>query len=523
MDDAPRFPRAAGILLHPTSLPSPFGIGDVGAGARAFVDWLVDAGCTAWQILPLVPPGAGYSPYASQSALAGNALLLDLEDLVRRGLLQAHEIVPPSGISPDKVMWDVVVPAKQRLITTACERLRHRDDGKAMMARFRAENPWADDDALYVALKAANHQRAWWEWPTPLKNRESAALDEARAIHQAAIEIRLLEQALFAEQWGAMRRYANERQVRIIGDIPIYVADDSVDVWANRRFFQLNDNGQPTHVAGCPPDAFAVKGQWWGSPLYRWDELAKDNHRWWVQRLQQNLSMCDVVRIDHFRGFCGYWSIPADAEDARAGSWRRGPAKALFDDLQAALGGALPIIAEDLGVITDDVRALRDGVGLPGMKVLQFAFGAGNDNEYLPHHHVPDSVVYTGTHDNDTTGGWWLSESDHTRDHVRRYLRVDGNDIVWDLIRVAMLSVAHTAVVPFQDILTLDSGARMNVPGLEHGNWAWRVRKDAFHPNLSSRLKELVVLGDRAPLSAEQRAAKAKKKAEHEAAATPTD
>lgn len=523
---AGHFPRGAGVLLHPTSLPGRHGIGDLGAGARSFVDWLKDARCTAWQILPLVPPGAGYSPYASQSALAGNALLLDLDALGARGLLSEQERQAPASVSQDQVHWEAVTAFKQQRVQLACERLRHTDDGKAILASFRAANSWADDDALYVALKEVHHQAAWWTWPALLKNRNDAALDEARITHAPAIERRILEQALFLEQWLALKAYANNAGVRIIGDVPIYVADDSVDVWANREFFQLNNDGTPTHVAGCPPDAFAETGQWWGSPLYNWDALKADGHAWWIRRLKKNLELCDVVRIDHFRGFAGYWSIPVTAKDARGGSWKRGPGRALFDDLQAALavdGAPLPIIAEDLGVITDDVKALRDGVGLPGMKVLQFAFGAGHDNEYLPHHHVADSVVYTGTHDNDTTQGWWRAEGEHTRDHVRRYISRDGSDIVWDMIRLAMMSVAHTAVVPYQDILTLDSGARMNVPGKEHGNWAWRVRADAFHPNLSQRLRELVVLSDRAPIGAEALAARTRKKAELEASVIPLD
>jgi 4-alpha-glucanotransferase len=491
------FPRAAGVLLHPTSLPSRHGIGDVGAGARSFLDWLQAAGCRHWQILPLVPPGGGWSPYASLSSFAGNPLLIDLDDLVARGLLERDEVEPEHTFDPDRVEWDRVVAFKQARIDTACERLATTEEGRVMAARFRRAQPWIDDDALFMALKARHGGRPWWEWSAPLRDRDVDALQAARSELHAAIERRVLEQALFEEQWHALRLAAAGRGITLIGDIPIYVADDSVDVWAHRHLFQLGDDLRPTQVAGCPPDVFSETGQWWGSPLYRWDEMKKDGHAWWVARLKRNLDLCDVVRIDHFRGFAGYWSIPSTAKDASFGKWLDGPGMALFDDFRRALGHELPIIAEDLGVITEDVEALREGIGLPGMKILQFAFGAGDDNSYLPHHHVENCVIYTGTHDNDTTLGWWQKESDATRDHVRRYLACDGSNIVWDMIRTVMLSVAHTAIVPFQDVLALDSGARMNMPGLASGNWGWRVRREAFHPNLSSRLRDVVSLGDR--------------------------
>jgi 4-alpha-glucanotransferase len=490
------FPRSAGVLLHPTSLPSRHGIGDVGAGARAFVDWLAQAGCTAWQILPLVPAGSGWSPYASQSALAGNPLLIDLDALVEAGALTAAEATPPRAFNLDRVEWDDVVAFKMDRLSLACARLAQ--DSLPIEA-FTAAQPWVVDDALFVALKAEHHGQPWWQWAQPLKDRDPAALAEARVRLRDAIARRVVEQAVFEEQWQRLRHYANDRGVRIVGDVPIYVADDSVDVWANRAFFQLDDDGRPTHVAGCPPDIFAETGQWWGSPLYRWDVLKADQHRWWVQRMKRNLDLCDVVRIDHFRGFAGYWSIPATAPDARSGSWVPGPGMDLFNDLRAALGDNLPVIAEDLGVITDDVVALREGVGLPGMKILQFAFGAGADNAFLPHHHVENGVVYTGTHDNNTTRGWWQAEPAATREHVREYLGSTDASITWDLIKAAMLSVAHTAIVPLQDVLDLDGGARMNMPGLTDGNWAWRVRIEAFHENLSRRLKALAVLGDRLP------------------------
>ncbi len=491
------FPRGAGVLLHPTSLPSRHGIGDVGAGARAFVDWLQAAGCQRWQILPLVPVGGGWSPYASLSSLAGNPMLIDLDDLVGRGALAPIDVEPGSSFHQDKVDWHRVVEWKSAVLQRACDRLASTSAGQELIGKFRAAQPWVDDDALFIALRQKHKLQPWWQWPKALKDREPEALDRARADLTPAIERRIVEQALFNDQWHQLKSYAGHRGVSFIGDIPIYVADDSADVWSNRHLFQLGDNGQPTHVAGCPPDAFSETGQWWGSPLYNWDAMKREHHKWWVARLQRNLELTQIVRIDHFRGFAGYWSIPATAKDARGGTWVDGPGMALFEDIQKALGKDLPVIAEDLGVITDDVVEVRDTVGLPGMKILQFAFGAGSDNAYLPHAHVPNSVVYTGTHDNDTTLGWWRSANDHTKDHVRRYFGRDGNDVVWDFIRACMQSPAHTAIIPFQDILTLDSGARLNTPGLTDGNWAWRVRLDAFHPNLSARLREAVELGGR--------------------------
>ena len=498
---ATAFPRSAGVLLHPTSLPSRHGIGDVGAGARSFVNWLAHAGCQRWQILPLVPVGDSWSPYASLSALAGNPLLIDLDDLVTRGLLSKEEAEPTSAFHRDNVDWATVPAFKQSRIDKACDRYAKTKHGQETLARYRHHEPWVDDDALFIALKNANDGKPWWEWERALKARDPAALTKARNDLRPQIERRVLEQALFEEQWQGLRAYARSKGVSLIGDAPIYVADDSADVWAHQEFFQLDDVGQPTHVAGCPPDAFSETGQWWGSPLYRWDVLKAAGHQWWIERIRRNLALTDIVRIDHFRGFAGFWSIPKTAKDARGGIWLEGPGQALFDDVQKALGPNLPIIAEDLGVITDDVIALRDRVGLPGMKILQFAFGAGHDNAYLPHHHVENCVIYTGTHDNDTTLGWWKSEADHVRDHVRKYLGRDGNDVVWDLIRVAMLSVAHTAIIPMQDVLTLDSGARLNTPGLATGNWSWRVRLDAFHENLSTRLRGLIELGYRLPHS----------------------
>ncbi len=495
-DTTTAFPRSAGVLLHPTSLPSPHGVGDLGAGARAFVDWLHDARLTRWQVLPLVPPGPGGSPYSSPSAFAGNPLLIDLEALVAQGLL-AKADVEGERFDADRVDWAKVHPWKSERIALAARKMASLDTGRAKLEAFREENPWVVDYALFTALRERFDYQPWRQWPKHLARRERSAVQKAEAELSPRVEQIVAEQCLFDEQWAALRAYCAEKGVSIIGDIPIYVDLDSVDVWCNRDQFLLDDDGRPLGVSGVPPDAFTDKGQLWGNPLYDWKRMKQDKHAWWVARMRRVLSLCDVVRIDHFRAFAAYWAVPFGDEDARGGQWVRGPGLAVFEDIAAALG-KLPIILEDLGVITPDVEELRDSTGLPGMKVLQFAFGEGPDAKYLPHNHVPNCVVYTGTHDNDTALGYWQHAPEYVKEHVRSYLARDGGDFVWDFVRTAFASVAHTAVVPMQDVLCLDSGARMNMPGSESGNWAWRVRVDAFHPSLSGRLRHLAELYGRA-------------------------
>ena len=490
------FPRSGGILLHPTSLPSPHGIGDLGAGARAFVRWLKAAGLTRWQVLPLVPPGPGGSPYSSPSAMAGNPLLIDLHGLVAEGFLDQADVVAPA-FAQDAIDWAVVLPWKQERLQRATKRMIATPAGRARVDAFLEENPWASDHALFVALKERFDGRAWTTWPKELALHTPGAVDAARIELAPRILEIAAEQCLFDEQWHALRADCAANGVTIIGDIPIYVDLDSVDVWTHRDQFLLSPEGVPLGVSGVPPDAFTEKGQLWGNPLYDWKRMRHDNHKWWVARMKRVLSLCDVVRIDHFRAFAAYWAVPYGDEDARGGTWVKGPGLAVFDDIKSALG-ELPIILEDLGVITPDVEELRDMTKLPGMKVLQFAFG-DPDGAYLPHNHVPNSVVYTGTHDNDTALGYWKSAPDYVKEHIRRYLARDGGDFVWDLIRTCFASVAHTAIVPMQDVLALDSGARMNMPGSDSGNWAWRVREAAFHESLSSRLRDLAGLYARLP------------------------
>ena len=485
--------RAAGVLLHPTSLPGPFGMGDLGASARRFVDWLTDAEVGVWQILPLVPPGAGWSPYATHASMAMSPWLIDPVELREEGLLDHGDLEAPRS-HPDRVDYVAATRWKALRLRKATARLGAGHPLGAELHAMRERAPWAEEVALFEAIHAAQDHQPWWAWPAPLRDRDADALAAARRELAAEVEHHATVQMLVERQWRSLRAYAAEHRVRLLGDLPIYVESDSVDVWSAREQFDLQSGGRPREVAGVPPDYFSETGQLWGSPLYDWDRMAEDGYAWWVQRLRRALEQCDAVRIDHFRAFSAYWAVPAGAEDARGGRWVEGPGEAFFAAMKAAFGGDLPIIAEDLGTLDEAVHALRDAAGLPGMEVLQFAFGEGSANPYLPHHHRLRSVVYTGTHDNDTTRGFWESAPEAIRDHVRRYYATDGHDIVWTLIRSAMASVAALAVVPLQDVLDLDGGARMNTPGLGDGNWGWRVREAAFNVGVGARLRDLVAI-----------------------------
>ncbi|HUG15367.1 MAG TPA: 4-alpha-glucanotransferase [Thermomicrobiales bacterium] len=487
--------RYSGVLAHPTSLPGPHGIGDLGAEARRFIDWLARAGQQRWQILPLGPTGFGDSPYASYSAFAGNPLLISLGNLVEERLLEESDI-QPAGFPDDLVDFDAVTAFKLPLLARAAERFHAGQAGQLRdeYRRFRdAQAAWLDDYTLFRALKAEQDGALWSAWPRPLALRDPDALRAARDRLKHDIDTQCFMQFAFFRQWGALRRYANERGVRVLGDIPIFVALDSADVWANSAQFQLDERGRPTSVAGVPPDYFSATGQLWGNPLYDWDAMRADGYRWWIERFRAVYSLVDIARIDHFRGFEDYWSVPAGEETAIRGSWKPGPGRALFDAVWEALGD-LPVVAEDLGMMTKDVDDLRESLGFPGMSVLQFAFGSGSDNLYLPHNLARNTVVYTGTHDNDTTVGWFDSADDNTRDHARRYLGVDGADVAWDLIQTVLASVAETAIVPLQDLLRLGTQARMNLPGRATGNWGWRMQPGALTDEMAERLAGLLVL-----------------------------
>ncbi len=470
--------RRAGILLHPTSLPGPNGIGEIGAEARAWVDFLASAGMRLWQVMPLGPTGYGDSPYQCFSSFAGNPYLIALDELVEAGWLETAELTPLRLLPAGAVDFGAVIPVKLDLLTRAAERFATgaSAEQRAALAAFRAEHAaWLDDFALFMALKGSHGGRAWGEWPAPQRDRHPPALAAARSDLAADIDRFALWQFWFFEQWGALKAYANAKGVNVVGDVPIFVSLDSADAWANRELFFLDGEGQPTVIAGVPPDYFSATGQRWGNPLYRWDVLAQRGYDWWISRVRAALRLVDLLRIDHFRGFAAYWEIPSSEPTAVKGRWVDGPGQALFDALRAALG-ELPLIAEDLGVITPDVEELRDANGLPGMKVLQFAFAGGSDDPYLPHNYPHNSVVYTGTHDNETTRGWYATAPERERDFVRRYLARGDERVSWDMIRLALASTADLAIVPLQDVLDLGPEARMNTPGVPAGNWSWRFR-----------------------------------------------
>ncbi len=488
-----RFPRASGVLLHPTSLPGPHGCGDLGPEARHFVDWLVGAGQTLWQVLPLAGIGPGNSPYMSNSAFAGNPLLVDLAQLQAQGWLDEPDLDPVPGLQADSVDFAAMYPYRMQRLAKAAARFAaagtpvQRED----FERFRAEQAsWLGDYGVFMALCESCGWQDWCDWEPALARREPKALAAARRQHAARIAFWEFCQWQFFRLWAALKAYANARGVQIIGDTPIFIAYLSAEVWANQELFELDAKGRPTVVAGVPPDFFSTTGQRWGNPLYRWSAHARDGYAWWVERVRRTFELVDIVRIDHFRGFAGYWEIPASAPTAVTGRWVPGPGQPLFEAIAKALG-PVPIIAEDLGVMTPDVDALRKAFGFPGMRILQFAFAGNAADRFLPHNHEPDTVVYTGTHDNDTVAGWWATATEHERHFARGYLATDGHDMPWTLIRAAMASVADTAVHPMQDVLALPSDCRMNYPGQESGWWRWRFQWHQVQPWHASRLAEL--------------------------------
>jgi 4-alpha-glucanotransferase len=491
-----RFPRCSGVLLHPTSLPGPHGSGDFGAAARHFVDWLAAAGQRLWQILPLGGIGPGHSPYMSTSAFAGNVLLIDLVALHERGWLTAGEIAAPPGVETQRVNFEVVVPFRLDRLRRAARRFSAGASAaeREQLEDFRhAQSGWLDDYALFMAIADREGGRLWCEWAPELARREPAALRAARADLAEAVSFWVFCQWCFFEQWRQVREHAASRGVQIVGDAPIFIAHHSAEAWSRQDLFEFDAAGRTAVVAGVPPDAFSATGQRWGNPLYRWSAHAAEGYAWWISRLRSLFDLVDVVRIDHFRGFAAHWEIPASEPTAMHGRWVLGPGAALFEAVFAALGPR-PIIAEDLGVITPDVHALRHQLGLPGMRILQFAFGGASNNAYLPHNFEPDTVVYTGTHDNDTSLGWWQHAPEDVRQHVRAYLGCDGHEIHWDLIRAACASVADTAIHPMQDVLGLSSEHRMNFPGQDNGWWAWRFDWSQVEPWHAQRLGRLTAL-----------------------------
>jgi len=482
----PGKPRAAGVLLHPTSLPGRYGIGDLGDELIEFLDWAASAGMRLWQVLPLNPPGYGNSPYGCVSSFAGNPLLIS-----PRRLLQA-DLPDVPAFDDEHVEFERVSAFKFELLRLAWKRF---DDRAALDAFIDEHRDWIHDYALFMALKEHAGGAPWWRWDRKLVGRDAAALKRATAAHAENIRFWQFVQFVFFQQWAAVREAATMRGIRIVGDVPIYVACDSADVWGNRELFELDDDGRPTFVAGVPPDYFSATGQRWGNPLYRWEAMRATHFRWWVSRVRTNLRFADLLRLDHFRGFVAYWEIPASEPTAVHGRWVPGPGIALFDALRKALG-ELPLIAEDLGFITPEVHELRKAIGVPGMRILQFGF-AQNDSPHLPHRYDPHTVVYTGTHDNDTARGWYATASDEEREAASMYLGCDGESVASCLIRAAYTSVAETAIVPAQDILDLGSDARMNRPGASSGNWTWRLPPGALTHEQAEKLRRLAEITGR--------------------------
>jgi 4-alpha-glucanotransferase len=487
-----RLPRASGVLLHPTSLPGPHGSGDLGPGAYHFVDWLVTGAQTLWQILPLGGIGPGNSPYMSTSAFAGNLLLVDLAELQEQGWLDTADLAPAPGLEATRVNFAAVVPFRMERLTLAAARFAASGTA-AQRAEYEAfcveQQSWLADYALFMALCEATGYLDWCDWEPGLATREPAALAAARVAHAERIAFWQFGQWCFFRQWRKLRAYANGRGVQIVGDAPIFIAHQSAEVWAHPQLFELDDHGRPTVVAGVPPDFFSATGQRWGNPLYRWSVHAADGYAWWVERVRRIFELVDIVRIDHFRGFAGYWEILASEPTAENGRWVPGPGHRLFQAIADALG-PLPIIAEDLGVITPDVVKLRKDFDFPGMCILQFAFAGDATDRFLPHNHERDSVIYTGTHDNDTVAGWWATASDAERHYARGYLGTDGHDMPWTMIRAAAMSVADMAVHPMQDILSLPGSCRMNFPGKGEGYWEWRFQWNEVLPWHAHRLAE---------------------------------
>ncbi|KAL3683790.1 hypothetical protein R1sor_001812 [Riccia sorocarpa] len=512
--------RRIGILMHPTSLPGPYGIGDLGEEAHRFLDWLKAAGCTVWQVLPLVPPGrnAGEdgSPYAGQDANCGNTLLISLDLLVSWGLLDRKDL--PKKTPVGKIDFEAVAAIKDPLLLKAGKALVKSHGGlREEMEKFRKSpsiSAWLEEAALFAAIDSTASEGAWWMWPEELRDRHPKALDAARKKHKDFIDVFIAQQFLFQRQWNGIHKYANECGIQVIGDMPIYVGAHSADVWANRHSFMLDEEtGAPTMVSGVPPDAFSETGQLWGSPLYNWKAMAKDNYKWWVARMRRAYDLYDEFRIDHFRGLAGYWAVKAGAflpsgflivtiVQEKQPRLMVGPREPFFEAIKKSLG-KLEIIAEDLGVITSDVVALRKAINAPGMAILQFGFGGDSSNPHLPHNHEVDQVVYPGTHDNDTVLGWWKSLTPEEQEAVKEYFRITKeDDISWEFIRAAMSSVARTVIVPMQDVLGLDTDARMNIPATQAGNWGWRIGETGIFTKLvkeKDRFRNLAKYYNRLP------------------------
>lgn len=491
--------RMSGILLHPSSLPGSDGIGDIGPEAYEWVNFLVQSGCNLWQLLPLGPTGYGDSPYQCFSAFAGNPYLISSTLLMDVGLLLLEDLQDRPDFAAESVDFGPVIQWKLKILDRAYKNFKQKqpDELTEQFQQFiNLEQDWLMDFALFMAIKEVNGGLSWDHWDDDLRKRDRKALEKFQAKNKTLIESHMFKQFLFFTQWTDLKKYANDHGIEIIGDIPIFISFDSSDAWSNPDLFYFDEDLKPTVVAGVPPDYFSATGQLWGNPLYRWDVHKENRYKWWIKRIKATLKLFDFIRLDHFRGFVNYWEVPAGNKTAEIGRWLPGPGADFFEVVQNELG-VLPIIAEDLGEISKDVYILRDQFDLPGMKICQFAFSNDPDDPFLPHNYPVNCVAYTGTHDNDTVLGWYLSAPKKEKDFCRRYLARSGENISWDLIRIVWSSVAKITIAPLQDFLSLGNEARMNYPGRASGNWSWRVLPHQINSELAQRINEINFLYSR--------------------------
>ena len=494
-----RFPRSCGTLVHPTSFPSKYGMGDLGNEARVFIHFLVRTGQSIWQMLPLGPTGYGNSPYASYSAFAGNHYLISIDKLVEKKLLQSSEAAEAELPATLRADYEGSYEAKDNLYTTAADRYYERmtKEEEKNLDSFRKQNEyWLGDYCLFMACSKANGRKPWNLWDKKLAQRDTETITKIRKKYEKELRYQVWYQYEFFSQWADIKQYANKYGIRVIGDIPIFVDHNSADVWSNPSYFAVDKQGNRKLVAGVPPDYFSETGQLWGNPLYNWKVMKKDGFSWWIERFKQMFELYDAIRVDHFRGFDAYWEVSANEKTAIKGKWVKAPGRELFKTIREKLG-ELPIIAEDLGVMTPSVEDLRDSFDFPGMKILQFAFDSDAENAFLPHNYSQNSVTYTGTHDNDTTIGWYQSAPEVEKHRMREYTRSDGSQPEWELIRLGMLSVADQAIFPLQDYMSLGTEHRMNLPATVGDNWLWRYTPDMLHNIDEGRIKKMVDMGNR--------------------------
>lgn len=496
-EETPLNIRASGILVHPTSFPSLYPIGDLGQGAYNFIDFLEQSNQQLWQILPIGPTGFGDSPYQLLSSFAGQPLIISPDKLVEDEILSLEDINNIPSYNPNTIDYEQTIHYKFDILRKAYNNFMKNKEHplQKKFKKFIKDNAnWLNDYSLFMSVKDYNEGKMWVEWDDTIKHPTKE--DKAKWSTELAEEIGFYNfmQFIFFKQWNELKTYANGKNIKIIGDIPIFVAYDSADVWGNKNLFLLNSKGYPTEVAGVPPDYFSSTGQLWGNALYKWIEHKNDGYKWWISRIKHQLNLFDYIRIDHFRGFDSYWAIPYGSDNAVNGKWKKGPGKSFFNNIKKALGDNLPIIAEDLGFLSENVFKLRDTFKLPGMKILQFGFESLNENDYLPHNISQNSVCYTGTHDNDTTLGWYNNLSEECKDKIRRYMNTDANDVCWDFIRTAFSSVSSMAIIPIQDIMSLDSSSRLNTPGTQSNNWQWRYTDNMLEPYITNKLQSITEL-----------------------------